>query len=133
MFLIFFATGRIVIIAKMHRQEMLQTRILALENLYIVKFEIKGAIHKNDTDTSNTNVKKNISSSETTVTSTYKNESIVLNISENAKHLVNESKGKEEISRKLEDSEIINFTINKSNVYNESNALATTNTTEKER
>ena len=117
----------------MHRQEMLQTRILALENLYIVKFKIKGAIHKNDTDTSNTNVKKNISSSETTVTSTYKNESIVLNISENAKHLVNENKGKEEISRKLEDSEIISFTINKSNVYNESNALATTNTTEKER
>ena len=133
MFLIFFATGRIVINAKMHRREMLQTRILALENLYIVKFKIKGAIHKNDTDTSNTNVKKNISSSETTVTSTYKNESIVLNISENAKHLVNENKGKEEISRKLEDSEIISFTINKSNVYNEWNALATTNTTEKER
>ena len=30
----FFTTGRIVINAKMHRQEMLQTRIPALENLY---------------------------------------------------------------------------------------------------
>ena len=29
--------------------------------------------------------------------------------------------------------EIINFTINKLNVYNESNALATTNTTEQEK
>ena len=33
----FFATGRIVINAKMYRQEMLQTRIPALENLYEVK------------------------------------------------------------------------------------------------
>ena len=45
----FFATGRIVINAKMHRQEMLQTRIPALENLYEVKFKIKGAVQKNDT------------------------------------------------------------------------------------
>ena len=40
---------------------MLQTRIPALENLYEVKFKIKGPVQKNDT--SNTN-KKNISSSE---------------------------------------------------------------------
>ena len=33
----------------------------------------------------------------------------------------------------MEDSEINNFTINKSNIYNESNALATTNTTEQEK
>ena len=52
----FFATGRIVINAKKHRQEMLQTRIPALENLYEVKFKIKGAVQKNDT--SSTNVKK---------------------------------------------------------------------------
>ena len=52
----FFATRRIVINAKMHRQEMLQTRIPALENLYEVKFKIKGAVQKNDT--SSTNVKK---------------------------------------------------------------------------
>ena len=33
----FFATGRIVINAKMYLQEMLQTRIPTLENLYEVK------------------------------------------------------------------------------------------------
>ena len=115
----------------MHRQEMLQTRIPALENLYEVKFRIKGTVQKNNT--SNTYVKKNISRCETTVASTDKNGSIILNINENSKHPVNENKCKEETSTKLEDSEIINFTINKSNVYNESNALATTNTTEQEK
>ena len=110
---------------------MLQTRIPALENLIEVKFKIKETIRKNDT--SNTYVKKNISSCETTVASTDKNGSIILNINENTKHPVNENKGKEETSRKLEESEIINFTINKSNVYNESNALATTNTTKQEK
>ena len=49
------------------------------------------------------------------------------------KHLVNENKGKEETSKLLDDSEIINFTINKSNVYNESKALATTNTNKQEK
>ena len=39
----------------------------------------------------------------------------------------------DDISRKLEDSEVINFTINKSNVYNESNALAAVNTTSQEK
>ena len=115
----------------MHRQEMLQTRIPALENLYEVKFRIKGTVQKNNT--SNTYVKKNISRCETTVASTDKNGSIILNINENSKHPVNENKGKEETSTKLEDSEIINFTINKSNVYNESNALETTNATEQEK
>ena len=115
----------------MHRQEMLQTRILALENFCKVKFKIKGVVQKNDT--SNTNVKKNILNSETTVASTDKNESIILNINENTKHPVNENNGKVETSRILEDSEIINFTIKRSNVYNESNALATTNTTEQEK
>ena len=33
----------------------------------------------------------------------------------------------------MEDSEIINVTVKKSNVYNELNALATTNTTEQEK
>ena len=70
---------------------------------------------------------------ETTVASTDKNESIILNINENTKHPVNENNGKVETSRILEDSEIINFTIKRSNVYNESNALATTNTTEQEK
>ena len=42
----FFATGRIVINAKMHRQEMLQTRIPALEILCEVKFKVKGAVQK---------------------------------------------------------------------------------------
>ena len=70
---------------------------------------------------------------ETTVASTDKNESIILNINENTNHPVNEDKGKEETSRKLEDSEIINFTINKSNVYNKSNALVTANTIEQEK
>ena len=37
------------------------------------------------------------------------------------------------LSRKLDNPKIINFTANKSNVYNESNALATTNTTEQEK
>ena len=115
----------------MHRQEMLQTRIPALENLYEVKFRIKGTVQKNNT--SNTYVKKNISRCETTVASTDKNGSIILNINENSKHPVNENKCKEETSTKLEDSEIINFTINKSNVYNESNALETTNATEQEK
>ena len=110
---------------------MLQTSTPALENLYEVKLKIKEAVQKNDT--SNTNVKKNISSSETTVASTDKNKSITLNINENRKHPVNENKDNEETSRELDDSEIINFTINKSNVYNESNALATTNTTEQEK
>ena len=36
-------------------------------------------------------------------------------------------------SRALKDPEIINFTINKSNVCNESNALATTKKTEQEK
>ena len=49
------------------------------------------------------------------------------------KYLSNENKGKEEASRKLEDSEKINFTINTSNVYNKSNALATINTTEQKK
>ena len=39
----------------------------------------------------------------------------------------------DDISRKLEDSEVINFTINKSYVYNESNALAAVNTTSQEK
>ena len=55
----FFATRRIVINAKMHRQEMLQTRIPALENLCEVKFKIKEAVQKNDT--SNTNVRNHCS------------------------------------------------------------------------
>ena len=58
---------------------------------------------------------------------------VPLNINENTKHLVNENKGKGETSRKLEDSDLINFTISKSNVYNESNVLATTNTAEEEK
>ena len=49
------------------------------------------------------------------------------------KYLSNENKGKEEASRKLEDSEKINSTINTSNVYNKSNALATINTTEQKK
>ena len=49
------------------------------------------------------------------------------------KYLSNENKGKEEASRKLEDSEKINFTISTSNVYNKSNALATINTTEQKK
>ena len=32
----------------MHRQEMLQTRIPALENIYEVKIKIKGAVQNND-------------------------------------------------------------------------------------
>ena len=72
----FFTIGRIVINAKMHQQEMLQTRIPSLENLYEVKFKMKGTVLKNDT--SNTYVKKNISSCETTVASTDKNGSIIL-------------------------------------------------------
>ena len=55
----FFATRRIVINAKMHRQEMLQTRIPALENLCEVKFKIKEAVQKNDTP--NTNVRNHCS------------------------------------------------------------------------
>ena len=49
------------------------------------------------------------------------------------KYLSNGNKGKEEASRKLEDSEKINSTINTSNVYNKSNALATINTTEQKK
>ena len=49
------------------------------------------------------------------------------------KYLSNENKGKEEASRKLEDSEKINSTINTSNVYKKSNALATINTTEQKK
>ena len=49
------------------------------------------------------------------------------------KYLSNENKGKEEASKKLEDSEKINSTINTSNVYNKSNALATINTTEQKK
>ena len=93
-------------------EEMLQTRIPALENLYEVKFKIKGTAQKNDT--SNTYVKKIISSCETTVASTDKNGSIISNINENTKHPVNENKGKEETLRKLKDFEIINFMINNS-------------------
>ena len=96
----FFTTGRIVINAKMHQQEMLETRILTLKNLYEVKFKIKGTVQKNDT---NTYVKKSISSCETTVASTDKNGSIILIINKNTKHPVNENKGKDETSRKLED------------------------------
>ena len=75
----FSTAGRIVINAKMHQQEMLQTRIPALKNLYKLKFKIKGTVQKNDT--SNTYVK------ETTVASTDKNGPIILNINENTKHL----------------------------------------------
>ena len=57
----------------------------------------------------------------------------IFKTNENMKYLSNENKGKEEASRKLEDSEKINFTINTSNVYNKSNALATINTTEQKR
>ena len=85
----------------MHWQEMLQIRIPALENLYEVKFKIRGTVQKNDT--SNTYVKKTISSCETTVASTDKNGSIILIINKNTKHPVNENKGKDETSRKLED------------------------------
>ena len=49
------------------------------------------------------------------------------------KYLSNENKGKEEASKKLEDSEKINSTINTSNVYNKSNALSTINTTEQKK
>ena len=49
------------------------------------------------------------------------------------RYLSKENKGKEEASRKLEDSEKINSTINTSNVYNKSNALATINTTEQKK
>ena len=83
----FFTTGRIVINAKMHRQEMLQTRIPALKNPYEVKFKIKGTVEKNDT--SNTYVKINISSYETNVASTDKNGSIILNLNKNPTHHVN--------------------------------------------
>ena len=51
----FFTIERIMINAKMHRREMLQTRIPALESLYKVKFKIKGVVQKNDA--SNTIVK----------------------------------------------------------------------------
>ena len=84
---------------------MLQTKIPILENLYEVKFKIRGNVQENDA--SNTNVKKTVLSSETAVVSTDKNETTFLNINENTKHLVNENKGIEERSRKLEDSEII--------------------------
>ena len=49
------------------------------------------------------------------------------------RYLSKENKGKEEASRKLEDSEKINSTINTSNVYNKPNALATINTTEQKK
>ena len=112
-------------------QETFETRIPAVKNLYKVKLKIKGVVHK--INTSNTYVNKNISSSKTTVASSGKNKSIILNINENTKHLVNENKDKDELSRKLEDSEIIKYTINKSIFYNESNGLVTTNTTEQEK
>ena len=108
--------------AKKDRQEMWQTRTQVLENLYRVQNSKSKKLYK-----SNTNVKENISSSQTTVASTDKNESIILNINENKKHLGSENKDKGETSRKSENSEIINFTMSQSNVYNESNALATTN------
>ena len=74
----------------MHRQEMLQTRIPALENIYEVKIKIKGAVQNNDVlnrtmmykteqwcikqnnDVSNRNVKKNISSIETNIEKNYR-------------------------------------------------------------
>ena len=49
------------------------------------------------------------------------------------RYLSKENKGKEEASRKLEDSEKINSTINTSNVYNKPNALATINTTKQKK
>ena len=84
----------------MHRQEMLQTGTPALGNIYEVKFKIKGAVQKNDT--SNTNFKKNISSSETTVANTDKNESIILSIVKDMKHLVYKNKSKEETAKEIE-------------------------------
>lgn len=60
-----------------------------------------------ENDASNTNVKKTVLSSETAVAGTDKNETTFLNINENTKLLVNENKGIEKRSRKLEDSEII--------------------------
>ena len=80
-----------------------------------------------------TQVKRSTSSSETTVASTDKNEPNIWNINENMRYLSKENKGKEEASRKLEDSEKINSTINTSNVYNKPNALATINTTEQKK
>ena len=44
----FFAAVMIVINAQINRQEALQTRIPAPENLYEVKFKMKGAVQKND-------------------------------------------------------------------------------------
>ena len=79
---------------------MLQTRIPSLENLYKVKFKINGAVQKNNT--SNTNVKKNISSSETTVASTDKNESIILNINENTKTPCKRNQGRDIVSKQIE-------------------------------
>ena len=76
----FSTTERIVINANMHQQEMLRT-IKFLKNLYKVKFKIKGTVQKNDT--SNTYVQRNILSYKTTVASTDKNGSIILNINEN--------------------------------------------------
>ena len=80
-----------------------------------------------------TQVKRSTSSSETAVASTDKNEPNIWNINENMRYLSKENKGKEEASRKLEDSEKINSTINTSNVYNKPNALATINTTEQKK
>ena len=95
-----FTTERIVINAKIRWQEMLQTRIPSLENLYKVKFKINGAVQKNNT--SNTNVKKNISSSETTVATTDKNESIILNINENTKTPCKRNQGRDIVSKQIE-------------------------------
>ena len=71
-----------------------------------VKFKIKEVVQKNDK--SNVNDKTNISNSKITVASTDETE----NKNENTKHLLNVNNSKDETSRKLEGSEIINFTIN---------------------
>ena len=47
----------------------------------------------------------------------------ISNINVNRKHLANENKVEEDTSRKSEGFEIINFTINRSNVDYESNAI----------
>ena len=74
-----------------------------------VKFKIKEVVQKNDK--SNVNDKANISNSKISVASTDKTDSIILNKNENTKHLLNVNNNKDETSRKLEGSEILNFTI----------------------
>lgn len=97
--------------AKIHQQEILKTIIPTLENFYKFKFKINGPVQKNVT--SNASAKENVAFSD-------KTESVITNTNENTKLLVNENRNKEETSRKLKDSEIINFTTYNSNVSGES-------------